>query len=62
MMHAERPVGTQYATPSTMRGKQESSMIRLDRGAAKNTYLIRDDAGCPAQAVAAAERMAEILR
>ena len=61
-MHAERPVGTQYATPSTMRGSQESSVIRLERGTAKNIYLIRDDAGCPAQAVAAAELMAEILQ
>lgn len=61
-MHAQRPDGTQYATPSTMPGREEPAMIRLERGAAKNVYLIRDDAGYPVQAVAAAERMAKILQ
>jgi hypothetical protein len=61
-MHAQRPDGTQYATPSTILGKEASAMIRLERGAAKNVYLIRDDAGYPVQAIAAAERMAEILQ
>lgn len=61
-VHAQRPEGTQYATPSTMLGREESSQIRLERGSAKNLYLIKDDAGYPVQAVAAAQRMAEILR
>jgi len=61
-VHAQRPDGTQYATPSTMLGREESSLIRLERGAAKNLYLIRDDASYPVQAVAAAQRMAEILQ
>ena len=62
MMHAQRPDSTQYATPSNMPGREGASMIRLERGASKNIYLIRDDAGYPVQAVAAAERMADILQ
>jgi hypothetical protein len=61
-VHAQRPDSTQYATPSTMLGREESPLIRLERGAAKNVYFIRDDAGQPVQAVAAAQRMAEILQ
>jgi hypothetical protein len=61
-LYAQRPDGTQYATPSNMLGRVESPMIRLERGTARNIYLIRDDAGCPEQAVAAACRMAKILQ
>ncbi len=62
MVHAQKPEGTQYATPAAMLEKAGSSHIRLERGAAKNIYLIRDDAAYPVQAVAAAQRMAEILQ
>ena len=61
-VHAQRPDGMQYATPASMLGKAGSSLIRLERGTAKNLYCIRDDAGCPVQAIAAAQRMAEILQ
>ena len=61
-MQMERPAGTQYATPNSMLGREGSSLIRLERGTAKNTYLISDDAGHPVQAVAAAQRMVEKLR
>jgi hypothetical protein len=59
---AHRPEGSQYATPSGMRGSNESPMVRLERGLAKNMFLIRDDARCPVQAVAAALRLTEILK
>ena len=61
-MHAQRPEDTQYTTPSSMLGREGSSLIRLERGTAKNTYLISDEAGHPVQAVVAAQRMVEILR
>ncbi len=61
-MQVQKPDGTQYETPSKMLGRDESSMVRLERGAAKNIYLIRDDAGCPVLAVAAALQVAEILQ
>ncbi len=61
-VHAQMPEGTQYATPAAMLKREESSPIRLERGTAKNIYLIRDDAAYPVQAVVAAQRMAEILQ
>jgi hypothetical protein len=61
-MQVQMPENAQYSTPSTRLGREGDFLIRLERGPAKNTYLIRDDAGYPVQAVDAAQRMAEILR
>jgi phytoene dehydrogenase-like protein len=61
-MDVQRPDGTQYETPSAVQGREQPSMVRLEQGTSKNLYIIRDDPGHPVQAVAAAERMAEILR
>ena len=61
MMHGQSSEGTQYATPANLLRKEESSVIRLERGVSSNVYHIRDDAGYPVQTVAAAQRLAEIL-
>jgi hypothetical protein len=59
-VHAQMPEGAHYATPAAMLDREQSSRIRLERGTAKNIYLIRDDAAYPVQAVVAAQRIAEI--
>ena len=61
-MDVQRPDDTQYATPSAMQGREQASLVRLERGADKNLYFISDEPGHPVQAVAAAVRMAEILQ
>lgn len=59
-LQVERPDDMQYATPSIM-SDREGTLTRLERGAAKNLFFIRDDGRYPVQAVAAAARMAGLL-
>ncbi len=61
-IHAQRPDAMQYATPPTLSGREGTSLVRLERGAAKNLFFIRDDGRYPVQAVAAAKKMAGLLR
>ncbi len=61
-VHAQRPDAMQYATPSTLSGREGAPLVRLERGAEKNLFFIRDDGRYPVQAVAAAKKMAGLLR
>ncbi len=61
-IHAQRPDAMQYATPPTLSGREGAPLVRLERGAEKNLFFIRDDGRYPVQAVAAAKKMAGLLR